>query len=45
MEFQWNENKNQTNFEKHGLSFADAELIFASRTISFKDEILKAIEF
>ena len=30
--------KNQTNYEKHGLSFDDAELVFENKTISFKDD-------
>lgn len=38
MEFEWNEKKNQTNCEKHGLNFEDAELIFSSKTITFKDD-------
>jgi len=37
IKFEWDEKKNQINYEKHGLSFEDAELIFASKTISFKD--------
>ncbi len=38
MNFEWNQKKNQINYEKHGLSFEDAELIFASKTVSFKDD-------
>jgi uncharacterized DUF497 family protein len=28
----------QANCEKHGLNFEDAELIFASKTITFQDD-------
>jgi len=38
MKFEWDVIKNRTNYEKHGLSFEDAELIFASKTISFVDD-------
>ncbi len=38
MEYDWNENKSQTNLEKHGLSFQDAELIFSGKTVTFKDD-------
>ena len=38
MKCEWNEKKNQLNYEKHGLDFKDAELIFLSKTISFVDD-------
>lgn len=38
MEYEWNNNKNQTNLEKHGLNFQDAWLIFSGKTITFKDD-------
>ncbi|OGT37456.1 MAG: hypothetical protein A3F11_02215 [Gammaproteobacteria bacterium RIFCSPHIGHO2_12_FULL_37_14] len=38
MKFEWNEKKNQINYEKHGLRFEDAELVFESKPISFKDD-------
>jgi uncharacterized protein len=38
MKFEWDKKKNQSNYEKHGLSFEDAELIFESKTVSFKDD-------
>ena len=38
MKFEWDKKKNQSNYEKHGLSFEDVELIFESKTISFKDD-------
>lgn len=37
MGYEWNEKKNQINYEKHGLNFQDAELIFSGKTISFMD--------
>src|SRR5262245_1576377 len=37
IEFDWNHNKNQQNYEKHGLSFEDASLVFAGETITFLD--------
>lgn len=38
MEFEWDKKKNQINFEKHGLKFEDANLIFANETVSFRDD-------
>lgn len=38
MKFEWDKKKNQLNYEKHGLSFEDAEYIFASKTVSFIDD-------
>lgn len=38
MKLEWDKNKNQLNYEKHGLSFEDAKLVFASKTISFEDD-------
>ena len=38
MKYEWDNKKNQLNYEKHGLSFEDAELIFASKTITFRDD-------
>lgn len=37
MEYEWDNNKNQTNLEKHGLSFEDSPLIFENETITFED--------
>ena len=28
MEFEWDENKNKSNIEKHGISFEEAQLAF-----------------
>ena len=28
MQFEWDENKNQTNIEKHGISFLEASTVF-----------------
>ena len=38
MKFEWNEQKNEVNYEKHGLNFQDAELIFSGKTTSFLDD-------
>jgi len=38
MEFTWDENKRRRNLEKHGIDFADAELIF-SRPLLVKRDI------
>lgn len=37
MRFEWDETKNQSNQQKHGLSFADAPLVFAGRTLTVED--------
>ena len=37
MRFEWDEAKNQSNRRKHGLSFADAPLVFAGRPLTFED--------
>jgi uncharacterized DUF497 family protein len=31
--FEWDETKRETNFEKHGLDFRDAQLIFDGRPV------------
>ena len=39
MKFEWDENKNQKNFFKHGVSFEDAALIFTDKnSLSIYDE-------
>ncbi|HYF98072.1 MAG TPA: BrnT family toxin [Coxiellaceae bacterium] len=38
MRFEWDLYKNQQNEIKHGLSFYDAHLIFAGKTLSFIDD-------
>jgi len=38
MKFEWNDNKNLRNFEKHGLNFHDAEAIFSGETTTFTDD-------
>jgi len=35
MEFEWDENKNQANFLKHGIEFNDAISIFDGRVIEY----------
>ena len=37
MRFEWDEKKNQSNQQKHGLNFADAPRVFAGRTLTFED--------
>ena len=37
MGFEWDEKKNQSNQQKHGLNFADAAQVFAGRTLTFED--------
>ncbi|PYR64770.1 MAG: hypothetical protein DMF87_08025 [Acidobacteria bacterium] len=37
MQFEWDEAKSQSNLQKHGLSFADAPLVFDGRTLTFED--------
>lgn len=36
--FSWDERKNVINDEKHGLNFADAQWVFESQTVTFKDD-------
>lgn len=38
MKFDWDKNKNQSNYEKHGLCFEDVDFVFEGKTISFKDD-------
>ncbi|MHB8619140.1 MAG: BrnT family toxin [Chloroflexota bacterium] len=38
MTFEWDEQKNQANQEKHGLAFDDVELVFSEPTITFEDD-------
>ncbi len=37
MRFEWDETKDQSNRLKHGLSFADAPLVFEGPTLTFED--------
>lgn len=37
MLFEWDDAKNQSNIEKHGLSFEFAEQVFAGEIITFED--------
>lgn len=37
MKFTWNETKRQSNLQKHGLDFADAEQVFSGPTATDKD--------
>ena len=38
MEIEWDENKNLSNADKHGLRFEDARLVFAGHCLTFKDD-------
>ena len=38
MLFEWDPNKNKANFEKHGLSFEDAEIVFSGPCLTFEDD-------
>ena len=38
MQFEWDPAKNRSNFAKHGLHFADAELVFGGPCVSFVDD-------
>jgi len=38
MKFEWDENKRQSNIQKHGIDFQDAERLFEGITITFQDD-------
>jgi len=38
MKLEWDDKKNQMNYEKHGLSFSDAELVFSGEIVNFVDD-------
>lgn len=38
MRHEWSESKNKTNYEKHGLDFRDAAIVFSGKTVSFIDD-------
>lgn len=38
MDFEWDQQKNNTNFEKHGLRFEDVSLVFDGCTVTFEDD-------
>ena len=40
MKYEWDEAKNRKNFAKHGLSFEDAEQVFAGPCVTFEDDRL-----
>jgi uncharacterized protein len=40
MDFEWDENKNVTNFKKHGIRFEEAQEIFKGAVLTFDDERL-----
>ena len=37
MHFEWDEFKRQSNIQKHGIDFADAELVFNGVTLTIQD--------
>ncbi len=37
-EFEWDEKKNKTNIEKHGISFETASLIFDGTVLTWLDD-------
>jgi uncharacterized protein len=38
MKYEWDEAKKRTNVAKHGLSFGDAEQVFAGPCVTFEDD-------
>ena len=38
MEFEWDDEKNNRNIEKHGIDFADAVAIFDNPILEFEDD-------
>lgn len=38
MEFEWDEEKNQKNLEKHGIGFESAEEVFSQPYVKKRDE-------
>jgi uncharacterized DUF497 family protein len=38
MRFVWNDEKNKTNLQKHGLSFEDAHHVFSKPCVTFVDD-------
>jgi hypothetical protein len=38
MKFEWDEGRNRKNFEKHGLSFEDADRVFSGPCVTFEDD-------
>jgi uncharacterized DUF497 family protein len=41
MEFEWNENKNKSNFEKHSIDFIDAKEIFKDENSKIAPDLRK----
>jgi uncharacterized DUF497 family protein len=38
MKYEWDDEKNRKNLAKHGLSFEDAEHVFAGPCVTFEDD-------
>jgi uncharacterized DUF497 family protein len=39
MHYEWDEAKNRSNQDKHGLDFADAPLVLSGRCVTFVDDL------
>jgi uncharacterized DUF497 family protein len=44
MQFEWDENKNKLNIQKHGVSFNEAKTVFDDSLASLFDDIWNSIE-
>ena len=44
MEFEWNENKAGSNFQKHGVTFDEAKTVFDDSLASIFDDIWHSID-
>jgi len=38
MKYEWDEGKSESNLQKHGFSFEDAELVFDGKCVTFEDD-------
>ena len=38
MRFAWDDRKSKSNLKKHGIDFADAEVVFAGLVLTFEDD-------
>ena len=44
MQFEWDENKNKLNIQKHGINFNEAKTVFDDALASIFDDIWNSIE-
>ena len=44
MQFEWDENKNKLNIQKHGVNFNEAKTVFDDALSSIFDDIWSSIE-